>query len=358
MSTDTLQSIFDKALDRVALSGKEILSLLRISQKDEFESLLHTARSLREACFGREVFLYGFVYLSTYCRNDCRFCYYRRSNTDPLRYRKSAEEIVAVSADLARSGVHLIDLTMGEDPHYLSRGDAGLEDLAGIVGMVKQATGLPVMISPGVVPADGLRRLAQAGADWYACYQETHSRDLFRNLRIEQDYDRRYRSKVLAHEIGLLIEEGLLCGIGEKDRDLLASLDAMRTLDADQVRVMNFIPQRGTPLETVPGTSGDRETHLIAILRLLFPDRLIPASLDVDGLDGLPMRLAAGANVVTSIIPPGKGLAGVARSSLDIDDSRRTPAGVAPILEASGLESGSRGGYQNWLHHRIRVRSR
>jgi methylornithine synthase len=350
-----LQSILAKSLDRVALSTEEILTLLHLTEPEAFEALFQTARSLREACFGREVFLYGFVYLSTYCRNDCRFCYYRRSNPEPLRYRKSPEEIVAVSADLARSGVHLIDLTMGEDPRYLNRGPAGLEELAWIVGKVKRATGLPVMISPGVVPAEGLRQLAEAGADWYACYQETHSRALFRELRIGQDYERRYHSKVLAHELGLLIEEGLLCGIGEQDRDLLASLEAMQALDADQIRIMNFIPQKGTPLETVPGTSADRETHLIAILRLLFPDRLIPASLDVDGLDGLPMRLAAGANVVTSIIPPGKGLAGVARCSLDIDDSRRTPAGVAPTLEANGLKSGRPAAYQNWLQHRTRV---
>ncbi|MCF8108525.1 MAG: methylornithine synthase PylB [Desulfohalobiaceae bacterium] len=350
-----LQSILTKSLDRVALSTEEILVLLHLSDPEAFEALFQTARSLREACFGREVFLYGFVYLSTYCRNDCRFCYYRRSNTQSLRYRKSEEEIVAVSADLAQSGAHLIDLTMGEDPHYLSRGEAGLDELAGVVRKVRLTTGLPVMISPGVVPVEGLRKLAEAGAGWYACYQETHSRELFQKLRIEQDYDRRFRSKVLAHELGMLIEEGLLAGLGEQDRDLLASLEAMRTLNADQVRVMNFIPQQGTPLETVPGTTADRETHLIAIMRLLFPDRLIPASLDVDGLNGLPKRLAAGANVVTSIIPPGRGLAGVAQSRLDIDDSRRTTAGVVPVLEENGLRAGTIRSYRNWLAQRLRM---
>lgn len=49
-------------------------------------------------------------------------------------------------------------------------------------------------------------------------------------------------------------------------------------------------------------------------MRLLFPDKLIPASLDVDGISGLELRLMAGANVVTSIIPPNEGLAGVAQS--------------------------------------------
>jgi len=45
--------------------------------------------------------------------------------------------------------------------------------------------------------------------------------------------------------------------------------------------------------------------------------------LDVDGLAGLKQRLEAGANVVTTIVPPGRGLAGVVRHSLDIEDGKR-----------------------------------
>ena len=69
--------------------------------------------------FGDGIFLYGFVYFSTYCRNDCNFCYYRSSNQLPERYRKSREEIIRTAVDLKESGVHLIDLTMGEDDYYL-----------------------------------------------------------------------------------------------------------------------------------------------------------------------------------------------------------------------------------------------
>ena len=64
-------------------------------------------------------------------------------------------------------------------------------------------------------------------------------------------------------------------------------------------------------------------------MRLAMPDRLIPASLDVDGIAGLEPRIAAGANVVTSIVPPDIGLAGVSQSELDIDDGLRTAPEVA-----------------------------
>ncbi|MCF8038940.1 MAG: methylornithine synthase PylB [Desulfohalobiaceae bacterium] len=353
-TTDSsLKNILKRALQEQELTREEIMTLLGISDQEQLQGLFQTARTLRQRYFGQEIFLYGFVYLSTYCRNDCRFCYYRRSNINSLRYRKTESEVLEAAADLAESGVHLIDLTMGEDPEYLDRGQEGIDRLAGLVRKVKARTGLPVMISPGVVPESALQDLARAGADWYACYQETHSALLFEELRINQRYAERLDTKYRAHDQGLLIEEGLLCGIGETDQDLFLSLRAMQELNADQVRVMNFIPQKGTPLEGVAGLGSKREIQITAILRLLFPDRLIPASLDVDGLDGLPPRLAAGANVVTSIIPPGQGLAGVAQSTLDIDESRRTTAWVLPVLEENGLQAGSRDGYRSWIEKRV-----
>jgi len=82
------------------------------------------------------------------------------------------------------------------------------------------------------------------------------------------------------------------------------------------------------------------------------PDLLIPASLDVDGLSGLAARLNAGANVVTSIVPPEKGLAGVANHSLDIEDSRRTLTHILPILKTCGLETAQPEDYRAWIKNR------
>lgn len=69
-----------------------------------------------------------------------------------------------------------------------------------------------------------LVRLREAGADWYACYQETHNRDLFTRLRLEQDYDRRKRTRLEAAGCGLLAEDGLLTGVGESAEDLADSI--------------------------------------------------------------------------------------------------------------------------------------
>jgi len=188
---------------------------------------------------------------------------------------------------------------------------------------VKAETNLPVMISPGVVPAQVLADLAYAGVDWYACYQETHNRQLFYRLRSKQNFDLRVEEKYLAKKLGLLVEEGILAGVGES---LL-----------------------GIPMSGWPSPPRIYEMMIIAVLRLMFPDRLIPASLDIDGLGGLQERLKAGANVVTSLIPPHLGLAGVAQASLNVNDGYRTVKGVVPLLEELGLSVATAEDYINWV---------
>lgn len=291
------------------------------------------ARELRARHTGDAIYLYGFVYFSTYCRNQCAFCFYRADNDECPRYRKTTDEVVEICRDLAASGVVLLDLTMGEDP--LVHDDPAT--LTALVGAVADATGTPVMVSPGVLAEAALRDLRGAGADWYALYQETHTRELYDRLRVGQPFEERAEARAAARRSGLLVEDGLLTGVGDTAADRAASIVAMREAGWEQVRVMTFVPQVGTPLEDLRPAGDAAELLTIACLRLAMPDRFIPASLDVDGIAGLERRLQAGANVVTSIVPPTVGLAGVSQAELDIDEGYRTVHGVLPHLERLGL---------------------
>jgi len=351
-SSNTLKTILAKSCRGEMLLKEEIVYLLSVKEDDHIRSLFQTARELRSKHFDDTVFMYGFLYISTFCRNDCSFCFFRKSNTNSRRYRKDESEIIEAACELADSGVHLIDLTMGEDLYYFNEDGSGFDAFVKLVESVRRVSGLPIMISPGVLPDHVMKRLANAGATWYACYQETHRQQLFNKLRPGQNYDARLGAKYSAHKLGLLIEEGLLSGVGESLGDIADSILTMRILDADQVRVMNFVPQCGTPMENHIPPDPYQELITIAVLRLTFPDRLIPASLDVDGLAGLKQRLDAGANVVTSLVPPGQGLSGVAQSSLDIEDGKRTCDTVLSALKTYGLNAASKNEYQSWIETR------
>jgi methylornithine synthase len=345
-----LERVLSKSQNGKFLTKREIRFLLDLREEGDLTRLFQTAREMRHRHFGDAIFLYGFVYFSTWCRNDCIFCLYRKSNPLARRYRKEENEIVEIARRLSESGVHLVDLTMGEDP-FFCQNDQGIDKLVDLVKKVKTQTSLPLMISPGVIRPETLNALHDAGADWYACYQETHNRRLFGRLRPDQDYDERLATKIEARKMGLLIEEGILAGVGESLDDVVTSTGVMKTLGAHQLRVMTFVPQKGTPLGKMAPPSSCRELKIIAVMRLLFPDRLIPASLDVGGIRGLQDRLRAGANVVTSLIPPHTGLVGVSQSALDIDEGYRTVKGAVPVLEEMGLRMATGDEYTRWVLH-------
>ncbi len=350
------EAIINKVLQEKEITVAEIQHLLDLKDARAREEVFAAARKMRERYFGPKIFAYGFVYFSTHCRNNCKFCYYRNNNEVSPRYRKEPEEIMQISQALTKSGVHLLDLTMGEDPYFYQGKKWG--ELLDLVQKIKNRTQLPLMASFGQWPLDKLTDLKEAGIDWYACYQETHDKDLFNELRLEQDFSARMALKKEAKKIGLLIEDGILLGIGEDNFSRAKSIKTMAQLDVDQGRVMSFVPQEGTPMAALKTPERSQELLVIALLRLVLKDSLIPASLDVDGIEGLKSRLTAGANVVTSLIPPAAGLKGVSNSKLDIDEGKRTIAGVKEVLQDTELKLAPVTEYQDWIDRRRRKKER
>ncbi|TQS82360.1 methylornithine synthase PylB [Candidatus Methanomassiliicoccus intestinalis] len=347
MKDADITPILQKSLDGQDLTVTEIEALLAAEDQNSVAQLFEAARTVKTQYFGNKVFLYGFVYFSTHCRNNCSFCFYRSSNTDSVRYRKTDDEILELATSLEDSGVHVIDLTMGEDP--LIHNDNHYNRLTDLVKMVNDSVDIPLMVSPGAIPERLFPVLMENGADWIACYQETHNMELFKKLRPDQDYEFRLNQKKWADKYGLLAEEGIMIGAGESVKDRADSIDAMRGLNVNQVRAMSFVPQENTPMSVNSPSPFIEELKAIAVMRLVHPKNLIPASLDVEGVAGLKTRLAAGANVITSIIPPRKGLAGVAQHELDIDDGGRSVEQIEAILDDIDVKIADKHEYINLI---------
>lgn len=228
----------------------------------------------------------------------------------------------------------MIDLTMGEDPYFYEEPERFVE----LVETVKEELELPIMISPGVIDDVTLLKAREKGANFFALYQETYDLELYRKLRVGQSFEGRARTRLFAKEQGYCIEDGILTGVGNNIESTILSLKGMKANDPDMVRVMTFLPQEGTPLESFTEKSNLSELKIIAILRLMFPKCLIPASLDLEGIEGMVHRLNAGANIVTSILPSDSKLEGVANYDRDLEERDRDIQSVLRKLESIGME--------------------
>jgi len=336
MTQNDLDNFAEGILNGSKFSDDDLRELVSINEKKELEKLFYVSRKVRDHLFGNKVFLYSFVYFSTYCKNSCAFCYYRESN-DIERYRLGIQEVRDICRALKDATIHMVDLTMGEDRYFHDRPDRFID----LVKTVKSEIDLPIMISPGVMDDGVLKELNDNGANFLALYQETYDRNLYGKLRVGQSFDDRVNSRKYAKSIGYRVEDGILTGVGDDVESIILSLRGMEETSPDMVRVMTFAPQAGTPLEDTVQGSNISELKILAILRLMFPDRLIPASLDLEGIDGMVQRLNAGANVVTSIIPSNSSLEGVVNYDRNQKERDRDPKSVVKRLREMGMEPAS-----------------
>lgn len=344
MATEELDSFGEKIIDGFNLSDDDLRALLSLESDEELEKLYYVARKVRNYYFGNRVFLNCFIYFSTYCKNQCAFCYYNCKNKIK-RYRLTHEEIREICKTLKGAGFHMIDLTMGEDPYYYDEPDRFVE----LVRIVKEELGLPIMISPGVMDNTTLLKAREEGANFFALYQETYDPGLFKKLRVGQSFEKRFNARRFAKEHGYCVEDGILTGAGNDLESTIKSLRGMKATDPDMVRVMTFLPQEGTPLEGFKENSNLSEIKIIAILRLLYPKCLIPASLDLEGIDGMVHRLNAGANIVTSILPSDSRLEGVANYDRNLEERDRDIKSVIKRLESMGMEPAPQADFEKVL---------
>jgi methylornithine synthase len=344
MDQNDLDDYAEQIIAGSEVSDENIRAMLQISDPDEMEKLHYVARQIRDNFFGNKVFMYSFVYFSTHCKNNCAFCYYNREN-EIDRYRLTLEDIKKICQVLKTEEIHMVDLTMGEDPFFHNKP----ERLVELVRTVKEEVGKPIMISPGVVDNETLGLLKENGADFLALYQETYDKELYGKLRVEQSFEERINSRNHAKRIGYCVEDGILTAVEPDIESTLISLRGLGTSNPDMVRVMTFLPQKGTPLEGKDVEGSEAELKMISILRLMYPNLLIPASLDLEGIDGMVHRLNSGANVVTSIISSNSALEGVVNYDREHAERDRDVKSVITRLKSMGMEPAKQSDFEKLL---------
>ena len=75
MALDEFDRFGEKIIEGFQLSDDDLRALLSLESKEDLEKLYYAARKVRNHYFGNRVFLNRFIYFSTYCKNQCAFCY-------------------------------------------------------------------------------------------------------------------------------------------------------------------------------------------------------------------------------------------------------------------------------------------
>ena len=75
---------------------KDVWYSLLMLDADERKEVALSARRITEENFGKGVFVRALIEISSYCKNNCRYCGLRAANKNAVRYRLTKEDILEI----------------------------------------------------------------------------------------------------------------------------------------------------------------------------------------------------------------------------------------------------------------------
>lgn len=285
------------------LTNAEFAVLLDQSSGADRDFLFERARAVRDAHYGRKVYIRGLIELTNYCKNDCLYCGIRKSNASCERYRLTKEQILSCCESGYALGFRTFVLQGGEDGWYTD------ERMTDIVRAIRQAyPDCAITLSLGERGRESFKRLYDAGANRYLLRHETADEAHYARLHpVSMTLTHRLQCLRDLKEIGFQTGAGFMVGSPYQTTEcIVRDFRFLQELKPQMVGLGPFIPHHATPLKDFPAGSTERTLLCLSIVRLLLPNVLLPATTalaTIDG-DGRIKGMNAGCNVVMPNLSP------------------------------------------------------
>ena len=291
----------DKLLSEHNLSDSEFLKLITTNEYDS--ALFSAADKLRRENYGAAVYIRGLIEFTNYCKNNCFYCGIRRGNTKAVRYRLSLDDILTCCEEGYFLCFRTFVLQGGEDPYYT---DGIMCDIISYIR--KKYPDCAITLSFGEKPPKTYEKYFKAGANRYLLRHETALDGHYKKLH-PGNMSLKSRKECLFElkRIGFQVGSGFMVGSPyQTPENIVADLRFLQELSPDMIGIGPYISHEDTPFKNEKNGSLELTLRLIAVLRLMFPYALIPATTALGTIhpQGRELGLKAGANVVMPNLSP------------------------------------------------------
>ncbi len=297
------KELIDKLRMQQTLSDEEWKELLVFEDESVLDYLYKNARQVRERYYGKKIYIRGLIEFTNYCRNNCYYCGIRRENNNLQRYRLSPSQIYSCAEEGYALGFRTFVLQGGEDVFYTK------EKLGEIIRHLKNAyPDCAVTLSFGEWDLETYQYWYDCGADRYLLRHETAEKIHYSKLHPkEMSLIERQKCLSWLKKIGYQTGSGFMVGSpGQTLETLIEDLRYLEQLQPHMAGIGPFIPQHDTPFAKEAGGTLGMTLKLLAVLRLMFPKILLPATTALGTIHpkGREMGILSGANVVMPNLSP------------------------------------------------------
>lgn len=240
---------------------------------DDLDSLCDAADLISRTLVGNVVDSCSIVNArSGMCGEDCKWCAQAtRHHTGCQTYDTlDDQDILDAAAVNEREGIRRFSLvTSGR-----TLSDKAVDHFCQTYRKLSEQTGLYLCASMGLLTADQLKRLHDAGVKRYHCNMETSSR-FFPSLCSTHTPEDKIGTIRAARQAGMQVCSGGIIGMGESVADRLDLAFELAELGVDSVPMNILNPIPGTPLQDTPLISEEEIIRTAAVWRFILPDKSI-----------------------------------------------------------------------------------
>jgi biotin synthase len=277
--------------------GADVLRRALLLEGEEQQALFALARARRQEFFPHnEVEVRSVIEVSNVCTQQCEYCGMGKPGSQ--KYVLPFEEFMEVAGHLYASGRRVLLIQAGEN-----RSQRFVEHVCRCVQEAKtKFPELEFILCIGNLSLEQYRELHQAGGRRYILKYETSNPELYARLKPHDSFQERMQCLDDLLKVGFKVGSGNIVGLpGQTLDDMVGDIQFAGKFALSMVSCSVFIPGEDSNLRSAP--TGDPETALntLALMRILFPNRLIPTTSPFEKVkkDGQYWGLMAGANTVT-----------------------------------------------------------
>jgi len=256
---------------KLTVDKKSALKLSTLQGREIFE-LFALSNAIRISFRGNKVDLCSIVNAkSGACPEDCSFCAQSAQNQVNIKTYSllDKEKILEAAFSAKASGAkRFCVVTSGK-----KASSKDIEQICNFVSEIKNIGLLPCA-TLGMLTASELKDLRAAGLHRYHHNLET-SEAFFKEICTTHTYREKIKTINTAHSLGLSICSGGIFGLGESWEDRIDMAFALKEIGVDSVPINFLTPISGTPLGNREPLNPLEALKIIAIFRLILPDREI-----------------------------------------------------------------------------------
>lgn len=298
-----MDELLEKLIEEHHLSREEWRVLLARRRSLDQALLFGRAEAERRRWYGDAIYVRGLIECTNICKNNCLYCGIRRGNPAVSRYRLERDTILDCCARGYEWGFRTFVLQGGEDPGLSP------DQIAEWVGAIKANwPDCAVTLSLGEYERSVYQLWFDAGADRYLLRHETADAAHYAMLHPpEMALGHRLDCLRTLKEIGYQVGAGFMVGSpGQTPDTLAADFCFLQEFQPHMVGIGPFIPQKDTPFGGETAGTLEDTLILLALVRLLLPRVLLPATTALGTIhpQGRELGIKAGANVVMPNLSP------------------------------------------------------